>query len=129
MPAYDYTPMPLTQYSAFNGGLIPTDVFGVAINWYVNRNPLISRLPKLPVGSPHFLIVNDNYRPRSIALNNGAALSAGATSLIAADASVFDSGDVVQIEQEYLLVTAVDPATNVLTVTRGYAGTAAAVPA
>lgn len=124
MASYDNSP--LTQFSAFNAGVLPNDVFGVAINWFVNRTPLTSRLPKLPVGSPHFLIVNDNYRPRTVALNNGGALAAAATSLTAADASVFDAGDVIQIEQEYLLVTAVDPVANALTVARGYAGTTAA---
>jgi len=124
MPSYENGP--LSQFSAFNAGVLPNDVFGVAINWFVNRNPLVSRLPKLPTGSPQFLITNDNYRPRSINLTNGAALASGATSAVVADASMFDTGDVIQIEQEYLLVTAVSPGTNSLTLTRGYAGTTAA---
>jgi Family of unknown function (DUF5309) len=40
-------------FSVYNGGLSPNDVFGVAINWFVNRCPLVSRLPKLPAGSTH----------------------------------------------------------------------------
>ena len=46
---------PLTQFTAFNAGVIPNDVFGVAINWFVNRTPLIPRLPKLPTGAPRVL--------------------------------------------------------------------------
>ena len=46
MPLYEGGP--LTQFTAFNAGVIPNDVFGVAINWFVNRTPLVSRLPKLP---------------------------------------------------------------------------------
>src|SRR4051794_19825716 len=117
---------PLTQFTAFNAGAIPNDVFGVAINWFVNRTPLISRLPKLPTGAPQFLVTNDNYRPRSNPMNNGSQLAAAATSLIVADASIFDLGDVIQIEQEYCLVTATSSSTNTLTITRGYAGTTAA---
>ena len=104
MPLYEGGP--LTQFTAFNAGVIPNDVFGVAINWFVNRTPLISRLPKLPTGSPQFLVTNDNYRPRSNPMNNGGSLAAAATSLVVADATIFDLGDVIQIEQEYCLVTA-----------------------
>jgi hypothetical protein len=124
MPLYEGGP--LTQFTAFNAGVIPNDVFGVAINWFVNRTPLVSRLPKLPTGSPQFLVTNDNYRPRSNPMNNGAALSSTATSVVVSDASIFDVGDVIQIEQEYMLVTAVTGSTNTLSITRGYAGTTAA---
>src|SRR4051794_31955976 len=124
MPLYEGGP--LTQFTAFNAGIIPNDVFGVAINWFVNRTPLASRLPKLPAGSPQFLVTNDNYRPRSNPMNNGGVLAAGATSMVVNDATIFDVGDVVQVEQEYVLVTATAPASNALTITRGYAGTTAA---
>lgn len=124
MPLYEGGP--LTQFTASNAGLIPSDVFGVAINWFVNRTPLVARFPKLPVGSPQFLVTNDNYRPRSNAMNNGGALSDSATSVVVGDASIFDIGDVIQIEQEYCLVTATTPSTNTLAITRGYAGTTAA---
>lgn len=122
MPLYEGGP--LTQYTAQTTGVIPSDVFGIAINWFVNRTPVISRFPKLPVGSPQFLVTNDNYRPRSNPLNNAGALTNVATSMIVTDGSIFEPGDVVQIESEYMLVTGV--ATNVLTITRGYAGTTAA---
>lgn len=128
MPLYEGGP--LTQFTAFNAGVIPNDVFGVAINWFVNRTPLISRLPKLPTGSPQFLVTNDNYRPRSNPMNNGGVLTSTATSVVVSDGSIFDIGDVIQIEQEYLLVTGTpDTGTapaNTLTITRGYAGTTAA---
>jgi hypothetical protein len=120
MPLYEGGP--LTQYTAFNAGVIPNDVFGVAINWFVNRTPLISRLPKLPTGSPQFLITNDNYRPRS---NPSTASSAtSATTIAVTDGTIFDVGDVIQIENEFMLVTAL-PGSNNLTVTPGYAGTTA----
>lgn len=115
---------PLTQYSAFNAGVIPSDVFGVAINWFVNRTPLISRLPKLPTGSPQFLITNDNYRPRSNPMNDSGGIDNSTTTMGVTDGSIFDVGDVVQVESEYMLVTAIS--SNNLTVSRAYAGTSAA---
>jgi len=123
MPLYEGGP--LTQFTAFNAGVIPNDVFGVAINWFVNRTPLISRLPKLPTGAPQFLVTNDNYRPRSNPMNNSGVLASGATSLVVTDGTIFDVGDVVQIDSEYMLVTAVVGSTNTLTLTRAYSNTTA----
>lgn len=114
---------PLTQYTAVNAGVIPNDVFGVAINWFVNRTPLISRLPKLPTGAAQFLVTNDNYRPRSNPLNNSGTVGSGDTTMVVTDGSIFEPGDVVQVESEYMLVTSTS--TNTLTVTRHYAGTSA----
>lgn len=111
---------PTTQYNASNAGVIPTDVFGVAINWFVNRTPLTARLPKSPVGSPDFKITNDDYRPRTDLVKNTTSIAQSGTTLTVVDGSKFDVGDVVQIEDEYLLVTAISG--NNLTVTRGYAG-------
>lgn len=127
---------PLTQYSAYAAGVIPYDVFGVAINWYINRTPLIARLPKLPVGSPNFLITRDNYRPRSvvqtgIADNTNTSVTIAVTTVGAwtiSDATIFDVGDVIQCDTEYMLVTAPGTVTgnNTITVVRGYAGSTAA---
>lgn len=114
-----------TPFDSMNSGAIPLDVFGVAINWFANRTPLISRLPKLPTGSPSFVIINDNYRPRTAVVN--AALDNAATSVVVADGSMFDLGDVIELEGEQMLVTAVS--VNTLTVVRGYGGTTAAAHA
>ncbi len=126
------TQYPLQPYDSIQAGVIVNDVFGVAINWFVNRTPLITRSPKLPVGSPTFLFTNDNYRPRSQTL--GTAYTAAGTSLVfsgatGSDATVFDLGDVLQIDSEHFLVTATASAnggTTTLTVTPGYAGTTTA---
>jgi hypothetical protein len=115
---------PTFFYESWNAGVIPPDVFGVAINWFVNRTPLFSRAPKLPVGSVEFRITNDNYRPSSTTMNNGGVLSNVATSLVVADASIFLKGDLLQIESEQIRVIA-DPtwSTNTLTISRGFGGT------
>ncbi len=63
---------------------------------------------------------------RSIPLNNGGVLSNSAAAVVVSDASIFDSGDVIQIEQEYCQVAAATPSTNTLAIARGYAGTTAA---
>lgn len=114
---------PITQYSAYAAGVIPPDVYGVAINWYINRTPLFARLSKLPVGSPQFLITNDNYRPRSSALSSSLTDTSG-TTVAVADGTIFDIDDEVSIGNEYMLVGSISG--NNLTVTRGYAGTTAA---
>merc|ERR1712093_363258 len=53
-----------------------------------------------------------------------ANLSASATTLAVADGTKFAAGDVIQVEDELMLVTATS--SNDLTVTRGHAGTTAA---
>jgi hypothetical protein len=118
------TTQPTTPYASTNVGVIQPEVYGIAINWFVNRTPLFSRLPKLPVGSMSFLCTNDNYRPRSVLMNNSGTINSSATSLVVDDGSGIVAGDVIEIESEQMLVTAVS--TNTLTIVRGHAGTTAA---
>jgi len=125
MPAYEYTPMPRTQYGAMNAGVLPNDVFGVAINWFVNRTPLTARLPKVPVGSPQFTVVGDGYRPR-VAATGASIADNSTTSVTPDDASQYEVGDVLQVESELLLVTARTANGTTITVSRGYDGTVAA---
>ncbi|MDB5349487.1 MAG: hypothetical protein JWN86_734 [Planctomycetota bacterium] len=108
-----------TPNNSVAGGVIQPDVFGVAINWYVNRTPLLSRLPKLPTGGDSFLLTNDNWRPRSV-VTTAAMTDTTGTVVTVADSSSFDVGDVLLIGTEVLLVTAIASATT-LTVSRGYA--------
>lgn len=119
MPLYDQT-LPNTQWVSYNAGVIPDSVFGVAINWFVNRTPITSRFPHVPVGSANFKVTNDNYRPRK-ALLTGAYSTTG-TALTVGDTSSFTPGDVVQVDSELFLVTAIASGTS-LTVSFGYAGT------
>ena len=121
MPLYETGPV--TQWTAVNAGIVPSEVFGVAINYFVNRTPLLTRLPKVPVGSPNFLITNDNYRPRTTTVGATPVL-AGDGTITFTDGSVFDTGDTLLIDNEYLQVTSI--AANVVTVVRAFAGSVAA---
>ena len=112
------TNYPVVPYDSMSAGVIIPDIYGVAINWFVNRTPLLTRLPKLPVGSLDFYFTNDNYRPRSV--NLSANYSTTGTTLTFTDASEFDVGDVLQVDSEYFLVTATSGTTP--TVTFAYAG-------
>jgi hypothetical protein len=123
MPLYT-AQLPTTPYESVNAGVIPVDVFGVAINYNINRTPLTARLPQAPVGSLSFKITNDAFRPRSVATFT-TDLTNVATTMVVADTSVYDVGDILQIDTEFLQITAIASSVN-LTVTRGVAGTTAA---
>lgn len=113
--------------SAFdNQAQIRNDVHVVATNWFVNRCPLVARLPRLPVGSTTFTMVNRAYRSRVAAL--AAAVAAGDTQLPLVDASAFMTGDVLELASGERVELVADPnaATNVITVRRGVEGTTAA---
>ena len=121
MSAYEQGP--LTQYGALNAGVVPLDVYGIAINWFVNRTPLFSRFPKAPLGSPHFNITVEGYRPRMVTLKT--AIAATNTTSIDANENIthIEPGDVIEADGEAMLVTA--NSGTALTVTRGYGGTSA----
>lgn len=121
MPIYDNTTQ--NQWNAFNAGVIPNDIHAAAINYGINRTPLSTRLAGVPVGSTHITIVNKNFRPNNVVLTADATNVA--TTITVADSSLFDTDDVIQIEDEYLLVSGRPSATTV-TVTRGYGGTTGA---
>jgi uncharacterized protein DUF5309 len=65
-------------------------------NWFANRNPLVTRLPYVPVERIDFLMYTHKYRARSTVL--GAAIASGsATSLTVADATFLMNHDVLEI--------------------------------
>lgn len=110
--------------SAFdNQAQIRNDVHAVAINWFVNRCPLVTRLPRVPVGSTTFTMVKRSVRSRVATLT--AAVTAGATQLSLADASPFMNGDVLELVSGERVEVVAEPnvVTNTLTVRRGAEGT------
>jgi hypothetical protein len=114
----------ITPYDSL--GVIPVEVYSAAINFFVNRTPLYSRFPHLPVGSLSFKINNTKYRPSTVTFGAAVTDTTG-TSFTLNDASYLMVGDVIEVDNEMVQVTA-DPntATNVVTVARGVAGTTGA---
>jgi hypothetical protein len=109
-----------------NQAQIRNDVHVVAINWFVNRCPLVTRLPRVPVGSTTFTMVNRSFRSRFATL--AAPVTIGDTQITLADASPFMNGDVLELPSGERVEITADPniATNVITVRRGAEGTAPA---
>ena len=107
--------------------VIPNEVFGIAINWFAPRTPMLARLNKIPDGSPVFQMIGHKYRPRTATTNAAVANSTG-TTLTLVDASYLMQGDVLKLASgEYVEVTADPDATNnTATVRRGIGGSTAA---
>ena len=102
------------------------DISVVAINWFANRNPLITRLPRLVVGLDTFTITARDYRPRSYTLNAAVANNTVGT-VTFVDATPLLVGDVLELASgERVEVSSDPPANNVVSVTRGIEGTTAA---
>lgn len=122
--------------SAFNQGIqgvadaapqIRNDISVFAINWFPNRNPLVTRSPRVPVGSRSYNIISRIYKPRTYTL--GAAVADGVTtSITLTNASPLSLGDVLELATGERVQLTADPniTTNVITVLRGAEGTTAA---
>jgi len=111
-----------TPYASL--AVIPNEVYGRAINWNINRTPLFSRAGKHPVNSMSFLITAGKYLPGTTTMNDSGGISNSDTTMTVTDGTIFMVGDVINVESEYMLVTAVSG--NDLTITRAYGGTTAA---
>ncbi len=100
------------------------DVTVAIRNWFANRNPLVTRLPYVPVERVDFQMYTHKYRARSTML--GAAVSSATqTSLTLADATFLMNNDVLEVVDsatgnvERIQVSG-DPSTpNTINVTRG----------
>jgi hypothetical protein len=123
MGAYD--PGMQTPYDFLQSVKIP--IFGVVQGSMINRTPMLSRLPQAPLGSLSFKTSTTLYRPWQG--TNVGAVSANATSLTVVDASVYLTGDVIEVDSEMYLITAINTGSNVITVTSGYASTTSATHA
>ena len=108
-----------------NQAQIRNDIHVVAINWFVNRCPLVTRVPRVPVASTTFGMVNRAYRTRRAVL--GASVAVGDSQLTLQDASAFMNGDVLELASGERVEITADPnlVTNVVQVRRGVEGTTA----
>jgi hypothetical protein len=105
------------------------DVTVAIRNWFANRNPLVTRLPYVPVERVDFQMYTHKYRARSTAL--GATITTNSvTSLTLADATFLMNHDLLQIVDatngtEIVQVNGDPTSSTTVTVTRGVAGTTA----
>ncbi len=107
-----------------NQAQIVNDIYVVTTNWFVNRCPIVTRTPRVPVGSTTFTIVSRGFRPR-IAVA-GAPIAAGDSQVTLLDASPFMNGDVLELASGERVEIIGDPnlANNIVPVRRGAEGTA-----
>jgi len=111
-----------------NSAEIRNAMTAYTVNSYINRCPLVTRLPRMPIGSTTFNIVKRNFRKRTAVVQAG--FNTSATSISLDDASSFQNGDVLSTpEGERVEITA-DPVLtttpNTITVRRSAEGTTAA---
>lgn len=118
-----YTQGVANAYEPMQDGLIPQDVASVAREWFPNRHPLYLRFRHESIGSDSWTYTNQGFRPRSTRLT--ANINDSVTAVPVLDATMFEVDDILKIDNEYMLVTAITDATH-LAVTRAYAGTTAA---
>lgn len=110
-------------------GQIRNEIHAVTMNWFVNRCPLVTRLPRVPIGSTSFSIVSRVARPRRLKL--ASAMAAGDTSATFTDASYLMIGDVLEFASGERAEVTTDPnvTTNAVTLRRAAEGTTAAAGA
>jgi Family of unknown function (DUF5309) len=108
-----------------NQAEIVNDIYVVTSNWFVNRCPIVTRTPRVPVGSTAFSIVSRRFRPRTASL--GAAVAASDVQITLVDASPFMNGDVLQLASGERVEIIADPnlANNTISVRRSAEGTTA----
>lgn len=108
---------------------IRNEIHAVTMNWFVNRCPLVTRLPRVPVASTAFTIVNRTARPRTLRLV--LALAAGDTSAKFNDVSYLMVGDVLESPSGERIEVVADPnlTSDTITIRRAAEGTSAAAAA
>ena len=106
-----------------NQAEIRNDIYVVASNWFVNRCPLVTRIPRMPVGSTTFTIVSRSFRPRQATL--AAPVAAADNQITLADASPIMNGDVLELASGERVEVISDPniSLNTVPVRRGAEGT------
>jgi hypothetical protein len=109
----------------FDGVIKPDFLTAMRITW-LDQYPLMARVRETETSAVTVKAVDDAYRPQSTTINDANNTTNSATSLIVSDASTFLVGDVIQIESELCLITAINATTATLTITRGHASSTAA---
>lgn len=107
-----------------NQAEIRNNIYVVASNWFVNRCPLVTRVPRVPTGSTTFSIVSRSFRPRIATLAAPVAVTDVQITLV--DVSPFMNGDVLQLASGERVELIADPvlSTNTVAVRRAEGTTA-----
>ena len=102
---------------------VRNDIYVIASNWFVNRCPMVTRTPRLPVGSTTFSIVQRGFRSRTSRL--AATLPCLSNQITLADSSAFMNGDVLELESGERVELTEDPhdSSHSVAVRRGVEGT------
>jgi hypothetical protein len=106
------------------------DVTVAVRNWFANRNPLVTRLPYVPVERVDFLMYTHKYRARSTTLG-APVTSSGQTAITTLDATFLMNHDVLQFvdsatgNTEYAQISGDPTSATTFNVVRGSAGTTA----
>jgi hypothetical protein len=110
-----------------NQAQIRNDIYAVTSNWFINRCPLVTRTPRVPVGSTTFTMVRRGFRIRSAAV--GSPLGVNDTTISLSDASPFMNGDVLALVSGENVEIIADPvlSSNTISVRRAISGTTATV--
>lgn len=113
------------QLAFDNQAEIVNDIYVVTSNWFVNRCPIVTRTPRVPVGSTTFSIVSRRFRPRTATL--AAAVAATDAQIMLLDASPLMNGDVLELASGERVEIITDPnvSTNIVSVRRAAEGTTA----
>jgi hypothetical protein len=108
-----------------NQAQIRNDITVVAINWFLNRCPLVTRVPRVPVGSTTFTMLNRTFRSRVATL--AAPVIVTDTQITLQDVSPFMSGDVLELTSGERVEIIADPnlSANTVLVRRAVEGTTA----
>src|ERR1700689_1485807 len=72
------------------------DITVAVRNWFANRNPLVTRLPYVPVERVDFLMYSHQYRNRSTTVSTGITAST-TTGLTLADCTFLMNHDVLEL--------------------------------
>ncbi|GAC1463630.1 MAG: hypothetical protein NVSMB9_01290 [Isosphaeraceae bacterium] len=106
-----------------NQAEVRNNIYVVASNWFVNRCPLVTRIPRVHVGSTTFTIVSRSFRPRVATLASAVAATDAQINLL--DVSPFMNGDVLELASGERVEIVGDPnvGNNTIPVRRGAEGT------
>ncbi len=107
------------------------DVTVAVRNWFANRNPLVTRLPYVPVERVDFLMYTHKYRARATTLGAAIVANTNPLTITVADATFLMNHDVLQLvdnassNTEYVQVNGDPLSGTTISITRAQSGTTA----